>query len=232
MSGKKRNIVVVSCLTLSILHFAFGTTRPAGRINFDKFETYYESFSSANMELLINWRAVIDNVSAISNSDHLVKLAQVNAFTHRHFTYAEDKLQFGKEDYWASPAELLASRLGDCEDWAIFQYVSLRHMGIPEQQMRLVYVRAAIGGTFSSISQAHMVLAYYPEGSDEPLVVDSLISDILPASQRTDLTPVFSFNAEGLWVGTGRQKSRQSSSARLSHWREVIARMEAQGVSF
>jgi predicted transglutaminase-like cysteine proteinase len=232
MSGKKRNIVAFSCLTLSFLHCAFGTVSPVSRINFEKFEAYYVSFAAANLQLLASWQAVIDDVLPHDKDDHLVKLAKVNEFAHRHFTYAEDKVQFGKEDYWASPAELLASRLGDCEDWAIFNYISLRHMGIPEQQMRLVYVRAAIGGAYSSISQAHMVLAYYPVGSDEPLIIDSLIADILPASQRTDLTPVFSFNADGLWVGTSGQKSRQSSSARLSHWREVIARMEAQGVNF
>jgi predicted transglutaminase-like cysteine proteinase len=232
MSGKKRNIVAFSCLTLSLLHFAFGTVSPAGRINFEKFAAYYKSLSAADMGLLASWRGVIDHALTTGNDDHLLWLAKSNQFAHRHFTYAEDKVQFGTEDYWTSPAELLASQQGDCEDWAIFNYISLRHMGIPEQQMRLVYVRAAIGGPYSSVSQAHMVLAYYPQGADEPLVIDSLIADILPASQRTDLTPVFSFNADGLWVGTSGQKSRQSSSARLSHWREVIARMEAQGVSF
>ena len=232
MSGKKRNIVVFSCLALSFLHFAFGTVSSPGHINFKKFEAYYISLSSANMDILSRWRAVLDNALLTGNNDHLLWLTQVNGFAHRHFTYADDSQQFDKEDYWTSPAELLSSRLGDCEDWAIFSYISLRHMGIPEHQMRLVYVRAAIGGPYSSISQAHMVLAYYPVGADEPLVIDSLISDILPASQRTDLTPVFSFNADGLWVGTSGQKSRQSSSARLSHWREVLARMEAQGISF
>ena len=231
MSGKRGYLVIISCLALSFLHYASSTDTSALRINFEKFEAYYFSFSSPNKRLLTLWRAVLDDDQQ-SRGDHRTWLAQVNSFAHRHFTYAEDKLQFGKEDYWASPAELLSSGLGDCEDWAIFSYISLRHMGIPEHQMRLVYVRAAIGGPYSGISQAHMVLAYYPEGADEPLVIDSLINDILPASQRTDLTPVFSFNADGLWVGTGGQKSRQSSSARLSHWREVIARMEAQGVSF
>lgn len=232
MSGKKRNIVAFSCLTLSLLHFAFGSLGPADRINFEKFQAYFQSMAAANIQLLASWRALIEPPVSAGNDDHLLWLAEVNAFAHKHFTYAEDKVQFGKEDYWASPAELLASRLGDCEDWAIFNYISLRHMGIPEQQMRLVYVRAAIGGAYSSISQAHMILAYYPAGALEPLVIDSLITDILPASQRPDLTPVFSFNAEGLWVGTSGQKSRHSSSARLSHWREVIARMQAQGLSF
>lgn len=232
MSGKKRNIVVFSCLAFTLLQLVSGTVSPTVRINFEKFSRYYSSLPASNINLLASWQALIDNGLSTGNNDHLAWLLQVNTFSHQHYTYAEDQLQFGKEDYWTSPAELLASRRGDCEDWAIFNYISLRHMGIPDRQLRLVYVRAAIGGAYSSISQAHMVLAYYPETADEPLIVDSLIADILPASQRTDLSPVFSFNAEGLWVGANGQKSRQSSTARLSHWRDVIERMEAQGVSF
>ena len=232
MSGKKRNIVVFSCLTLTLFQLAFGTVSLSGRINFDIFSIYYSSLPANDLNLFNRWRALIDNSVSDSPDDHIMWLRQVNNFSHKNYTYAEDKLQFGVEDYWVSPAELLASRRGDCEDWAIFNYISLRHMGIPERQLRLVYVRAIIGGAYSSISQAHMVLAYYPDTSDEPLIVDSLIADILPASQRTDLKPVFSFNADGLWVGANGQKSRQSSTARLSHWRDVLARMEAQGVSF
>ncbi|PAS95748.1 MAG: hypothetical protein BSR46_16480 [Candidatus Dactylopiibacterium carminicum] len=45
-----------------------------------------------------------------------------------------------------------------------------------------------------------MVLGYYEQPGSDPLVLDNLRSDILPASQRPDLTPVFSFNAEGVWT--------------------------------
>lgn len=232
MSGKKRSLVVFSCLTFTFFQLAFGTVSPAGRINFDLFSAYYAALPANNSQLLLSWQALIDDALASNNTDHLLWLTQVNNFSHRHYIYAEDQLQFGKNDYWASPAELMASRRGDCEDWAIFNYVSLRHMGIPDAQLRLVYVRAAIGGPYSSVSQAHMVLAYYPDSAEEPLIIDSLIADILPASQRSDLSPVFSFNAEGLWAGASGQKSRQTPMAKLSHWRDVIARMEAQGVSF
>lgn len=232
MSGKKRSLVVFSCLTFTFFQLAFGTVSPTGRINFDLFTTYYSALPAHNLSLLLSWQALIDGTVATNSPDHRLWLTQVNNFSHQHYTYAEDQLQFGKNDYWASPAELMASRQGDCEDWAIFNYASLRHMGIPDSQLRLVYVRAAIGGPYSSVSQAHMVLAYYPDNAEEPLIIDSLIVDILPASQRSDLTPVFSFNAEGLWAGASGQKSRQTPMAKLSHWRDVIARMEAQGVSF
>ena len=62
--------------------------------------------------------------------------------------------------------------------------------------MRLIYVKARIGGTASSLPQAHMVLAYYPTPDAEPLVLDNLMPEIRPASHAPDLQPVFSFNSE------------------------------------
>lgn len=40
-----------------------------------------------------------------------------------------------------------------------------------------------------------MVVAYYPAPDAEPLILDNLLTTILPASERPDLIPVFSFNA-------------------------------------
>ena len=46
--------------------------------------------------------------------------------------------------------------------------------------------------------------------------------------KRPDLTPVFSFNSEGLWQGTGSTSAGDPVS-RLSRWREVIAKARAEG---
>jgi hypothetical protein len=76
-----------------------------------------------------------------------------------------------------------------------------------------------------------MVLAYYESPDDEPLILDSLTRDVLPASERTDLFPVFSFNSESLWVG-GNRASSTSPTQRLSHWRKVIERMDGEGIQW
>ncbi|KAG1437658.1 hypothetical protein G6F55_014061 [Rhizopus delemar] len=73
-------------------------------------------------------------------------------------------------------------------------------MGVPANKLRFIYVRARVGGPASSSQVAHMVLGYYATPNAVPLVLDSLISTILPATQRRDLTPVFSFNADGVYV--------------------------------
>jgi predicted transglutaminase-like cysteine proteinase len=95
---------------------------------------------------------------------------------------------------------------------------------VPVQRLRLVYVRAQIGGD----SVAHMVLAYYAQPGAEPLILDNLVGSVRPASRRPDLTPVFSFNSEGLWNGVGTH-SAGDAQARLSRWREVMAKAKAEG---
>jgi hypothetical protein len=91
----------------------------------------------------------------------------------------------------------------------------------------MVYVRAQIGGP-GGAEVAHMVLAYYASAGAEPVILDSLIGDVRPASRRPDLAPVFSFNGEGLWQGVGSQ-SAGDPLARLSRWRDVITKARAEG---
>jgi hypothetical protein len=68
-----------------------------------------------------------------------------------------------------------------------------------------------------------MVLAYYPSLDAEPLILDNLIGDIRPASQRPDLEPVYSFNDEDLWLANGQNRKGGSSQVRL--WRELLERL-------
>ena len=56
----------------------------------------------------------------------------------------------------------------------------------------------------------------------------NLVPEVLPAAQRSDLTPVFSFNSDGLWQGIGAQAAGDPL-ARLTRWREVLAKARAEG---
>jgi predicted transglutaminase-like cysteine proteinase len=161
------------------------------------------------------------------NMDDAGKLQAINGFFNRHILFREDKDIWGQMDYWASPLESLGRGQGDCEDYAIAKYFSLLGVGMPMAKLRLVYVRAQIGGPNGAL-QAHMVLAYYPEPGAEPTILDNLITELRPASRRPDLVPVFSFNSEGLWQGVGSQGAGDPT-ARLSRWREVLAKARAEG---
>lgn len=174
------------------------------------------------------WQSLLETISSLPEKEQLI---EVNHFFHRHVNYREDINVWEESDYWATPLQTLTRGQGDCEDYSIGKYVSLLQIGVPNERLRLIYVRARIGGPSSNISRPHMVLAYYESPDDEPLILDSLTRDVLPASERTDLFPVFSFNSESLWVG-GNRASSTSPVQRLSHWRKVIERMNEEGIQW
>lgn len=173
-------------------------------------------------------KALADLIARASALDEASRLKPINQFFDRNIRYAEDIDTWGVPDYWASPLELLTKGQGDCEDYVIAKYFSLIAAGVPSDKLRLVYVRAQIGGAGGTV-QPHMVLAYYAEPTADPLILDSLIIDILPASRRPDLIPVFSFNAEGLWQGVGVTASSGDPVARLSRWRDVLRKAHEEG---
>ncbi|WP_431589778.1 transglutaminase-like cysteine peptidase [Aquabacterium sp.] len=169
-------------------------------------------------------QALIQEIAEVASVDEVSRLKRLNTFFNRRVDYREDREVWGQVDYWATPLEMLNKGAGDCEDYAIGKYLSLIAAGVSPAKMRLVYVRAEVGGAIL----AHMVLAYYPEPMAEPLILDNLITDIRPASRRPDLAPVFSFNAEGLWQGVG-STTAGDPVARLSRWRELLTKTRAEG---
>lgn len=169
--------------------------------------------------------------SAAAQTDVERRLVLVNQFFNQHISFTTDESAWGQVDYWASPMEALIHGQGDCEDFAIGKYFTLVATGVPVAQLRLVYVKALLGGTGqpeSGVVQAHMVLAYYSSPSADPWVLDNLIGDVVPASHRPDLTPVFSFNGEGLWHGT-QGAAAGDPTIRLSRWRDVLAKAAVEG---
>jgi predicted transglutaminase-like cysteine proteinase len=159
--------------------------------------------------------------------DEMGQIQAINQFFNHRILFRDDIEVWGQIDYWSSPLETLDKGQGDCEDYAIAKYFSLLAVGMPVSKLRLVYVRAEIGGPQGAV-QAHMVLAYYAAPGAEPMILDNLISELRPASRRPDLVPVFSFNSEGLWQGVGGPAAGDPT-ARLSRWREVLAKARAEG---
>ncbi len=178
-------------------------------------------------QTLAGARALQAVLAGLSAQEDNAKLAALNQFFNRRIVFATDPENWGQVDHWTSPLEMLGKGRGDCEDYVIGKYFGLLAAGVPVTRLRLVYVRATIGGPGGEVT-AHMVLAYYAQPGAEPLILDNLIGDIRPASRRPDLDPVFSFNGEGLWQGVGTQAAGDPA-ARLSRWREVLAKARAEG---
>jgi predicted transglutaminase-like cysteine proteinase len=168
-----------------------------------------------------------ENVTTLGGLTVQEQLAAVNQFFNRRVRWKTDLEIYGTEDFWATPAETLGRGTGDCEDFTIAKYATLRHLGVPAEQLRLTYVQLKVTNTRS---QAHMVLAWYANPNTTPLILDNANPRILPASQRRDLQPIFSFNSEELWLGNSRASTSASPSSRISQWRQMIARSEREGI--
>ncbi|WP_394208837.1 transglutaminase-like cysteine peptidase [Enterovibrio calviensis] len=162
------------------------------------------------------WRNVVANSANLSEQE---KLAAVNNFFNQLY-FVNDIDLWGKKDYWATPLEFLGSAAGDCEDFSIAKYFTLRELGIDDKKLRLVYVKAI------KLNQFHMVVAYYPTASSEPVLLDNIDPEIKMASKRRDLLPVYSFNGSRLWLMKERGKGELAGkSSRLGLWNDLRARM-------
>lgn len=210
---------------MSTLALAVGLAPAA--VDFDRMQSLAsQRYGEAGTNSVRAWRELLTQAGGQTDA---AKLKLVNDFFNRRVRFGDDVDIWAQSDYWATPLETLGRGAGDCEDFAIAKYVTLTLLGIPADKLRLTYVRARIGGPQSGVVQAHMVLGYYPTPDDEPLVLDNLISDIRPASRRPDLTTVFGFNTDGIWVG-GAAPRAASSAQRLSKWQAVLLRMREEGI--
>ncbi|MFK0667403.1 transglutaminase-like cysteine peptidase [Aeromonas salmonicida] len=165
-----------------------------------------------------SWRTLVMQNRAAGLNERQ-KLEKVNQFFNR-MRFLDDIKLWRKKDYWATPLEFLGAAGGDCEDFSISKYFTLLELGIPDEKMRMVYVKAL------DYNQFHMVVAYYDTPSSEPVILDNLIGSIRPASQRRDLVPIYSFNGSHLWLMKARgQGELAGQSSRLGLWTDLRNRM-------
>ncbi|MBZ0105573.1 MAG: transglutaminase-like cysteine peptidase [Sulfuricella denitrificans] len=173
------------------------------------------------------WKKLLTETKDLETPE---KLKRVNEFFNRHIRFMDDQQIWSQSDYWATPMETLGKGAGDCEDFTIAKYYTLLNLGVPNEKLRLIYVKARIGGMNSNINQAHMVLAYYRDSQDEPLILDNLITEIRPAGRRPDLTPIFSFNNKEIWQGSSQGSTAGSGgTGSLSRWDDLLKRARAEG---
>lgn len=176
------------------------------------------------------WRELIASAATLSDAE---RLKQVNQFFNRKVVFADDLAIWGQTDYWATPLETMGKGSGDCEDFVIAKFFTLKMMGVPEGKLRLIYVYARMGSGPDAPKQAHMVLAFYATPESDPLVLDNLLGDVRSASLRPDLLPVFSFNAQGVFVGASSTVLAPAQGAgRLSRWEDLLKRARAEGFDF
>lgn len=112
--------------------------------------------------------------------------------------YIGDNRNWGKSDYWETPIEFL-TRGGDCEDFAIAKYTSLRALGVSDSSMRIAIVKDM------QKRIAHAILIVYTENG--PMVLDNQIKTMTKARDISHYKPIFSINRTAWWIHTDRPNS-------------------------
>ncbi len=130
--------------------------------------------------------SLMTEIEPLRGRDTFYQLFAVNRLGNRRPYRGDDD-----RNYWASPLEFL-TRSGDCEDYAIFKYALLRHLGLPMDALRVVLLRQ-VGNT-----RAHAVLAAQVDGTT--YILDNLSELVLPPEALVNYRPVISFNEERRWA--------------------------------
>lgn len=134
----------------------------------------------------VNWEQFLKNVDGKSR---LEQMQYVNRFWNT-WPYKEDMANWGRSDYWAIPAQFL-SKSGDCEDYAITKYFTLKELGFDPQKMRIVVLRDTVRNL------GHAVLAVYLD--KDVYILDNLSNVVLSHKNLTNYSPQFSVNENGRW---------------------------------
>lgn len=176
--------------------------------------------SAPARERLQAWHELLESGRRLSERQ---QLQAVNRQINRQVRFSNDGALWQRRDYWATPIETLAKGAGDCEDFALAKYFTLLQLGVAPDKLRITYARAL------ELNQAHMVVTYYETPDAEPLVLDNLVDDLFPTSQRKDLALRYAFDADGLYRMKGGALKRVGNTAELPFWQGLLARMEREG---
>lgn len=209
-----------SLASAMLIALTFAATPPLQGNEFEISAELYRrienTYGSAARRRVEDWRQLV-NRSAGEVEGH--KLEVVNRFFNE-LNFVSDIDHWGDLDYWATPLEFLGTNGGDCEDFSVAKYFTLKELGIPDKKLALTYVKSL------KLNQAHMVVTYYPGTSQEPLILDNLVPQIKPASMRKDLIPIYSFSGDSLWVAKQRGRGRFLGRAdRSVKWKSMIDRL-------
>ena len=139
---------------------------------------------------MLSWRDFVKRMKDESPS-HAELVQEVNLFINQ-WPYVTDDENWEKRDYWAAPLEF-TDRSGDCEDYAIIKYVTLKELGVLPENMRIVVVRDHVR------QLDHAILAVYDE-EGQPMILDSLIDAVLSHRALLQYTPHYSVNETTRWA--------------------------------
>ncbi|MFO0390083.1 MAG: transglutaminase-like cysteine peptidase [Alphaproteobacteria bacterium] len=136
-----------------------------------------------------SWKEMIASVEGKNLRE---QLDAINTWGNEH-PYIVDQLNWGMEDFWETPHEFISVN-GDCEDYAIAKYYSLKALGVSLDKMRIIIVQDFnLGGII------HAILGVYDEKGDM-YILDNQIDQVMPAMKIYHYRPIYSLNEDWWWA--------------------------------
>jgi len=120
------------------------------------------------------------------------QVAAINSWVNARIRFVDDRARYGRADHWASAAQSLSSRQGDCEDYAIAKMQMLKALGMPDEDLYFVIAR-------DLVRQAdHALLVVRLDG--KLVALDNETDRLLDAAQANDYRPVFTYAGTQAWT--------------------------------
>ena len=128
-------------------------------------------------------------IESVLGMPRLEQLNRVNTFINSR-RYITDPINWGVKDYWEAPAEFFRKN-GDCEDYAITKYMTLRDLGFSADELRVVAVKDL------NLRVGHAILAVFLDG--DTLLLDNQIRVVVSARKVRHYKPIYSLNENAWW---------------------------------
>jgi predicted transglutaminase-like cysteine proteinase len=133
------------------------------------------------------YKTFVESIRALPRDE---QAKTVNRYLNS-FPYITDPVNWGVSDYWETLREFL-TRDGDCEDYAISKYMTLKSLGWNVADMRVMVVQD------ENLQVAHAILAIKYNG--KTYILDNQIQSVMPETAIRHYRPFYSLNDSGFWV--------------------------------
>ncbi len=146
-----------------------------------------------NRKIVDDWFSQFDSLKHKSIEE---KATAVEKAANAYITYASDNDFYQSEEYLASPLETIMNKKGDCEDYAILKYYALRYLGVPAENMYLVFVP-------QSGPEGHAILLVNTNGPGQTpdyLDLDNHRDTSLKRGKDLPYKAYYLINETGYWV--------------------------------
>lgn len=161
-----------------------------------------QSLTDLDINKLNNYSNKITEIKT-EKQNKIEQIYEVNNYVNK-FRYKSDQENYGKNDYYASPLEMIKKGAGDCEDFAILKYnILVKEFGINPKDLGFMY------GQYGPNKIPHMVLSFKANGDD--YILDNTTNKITKLEDHPTFTKMFEVSNNKVLIGSKSEELHKDS---------------------